>query len=85
MLASLPAEQSVFEYLVGCWKRANGARAALLKRAYPPLETQRAGEVLDKLRDLAISYAGLTLQDPDMFPQPARCVPFSLRGVQYLT
>lgn len=25
---------------------------------------------LEKIRDLVISYAGLTLQEPDMFPQP---------------
>ena len=38
---------------------------------YVPLEQQRAMEVLDKLRDLIISYTGLTLQEPEMFPQPA--------------
>lgn len=27
--------------------------------------------VLDKLRDLCISYAGLTLQEPEMFTQPS--------------
>lgn len=27
--------------------------------------------VLEKLRDLVISYAGLILQEPDMFPQPS--------------
>lgn len=32
MLASLPAQQTVFEYLVGCWKRLNSARAAVLKK-----------------------------------------------------
>ena len=29
VLASLPADQTVFEYLVGCWKRHNSAKAAL--------------------------------------------------------
>ena len=33
VLASLPAEQTVFEYLVGCWKRGNKARSELLKKA----------------------------------------------------
>ena len=32
VLASLPAEQTVFEYLVGCWKRGNKARSELLKK-----------------------------------------------------
>ena len=32
-------------------------------------------KVLDKLRDLVVSYTGLTLQEPGMFPQPSRWVP----------
>lgn len=32
VLASLPAEQTVFEYLVGCWKRGNKIRSELLKK-----------------------------------------------------
>lgn len=32
VLASLPPQQTVFEYLVGCWKRLNQARSALNKR-----------------------------------------------------
>ena len=35
-----------------------------------PLEQQQALDVLEKLRDLIISYTGLTLQEPEMFPQP---------------
>ncbi|TFK52628.1 hypothetical protein OE88DRAFT_1628311 [Heliocybe sulcata] len=71
VLASLPAGQTVFEYLVGCWKRVNAARSALSKMNYPPSEAQQALAVLDKLRDLLISYAGLTLQESEMFPQPS--------------
>ncbi|KAI8994147.1 ubiquitin conjugation factor E4 [Trametes punicea] len=70
VLASLPPQQTVFEYLVGCWKRLNAARSTLLKKNYVPSEQQRAMKVLDKLRDLIISYTGLTLQEPEMFPQP---------------
>ena len=33
-------------------------------------DAQRCLVVLDKLRDLIISYAGLTLQEPEMFRQP---------------
>ena len=32
VLASLPAEQTTFEYLVGCWKRGNKIRSKLLKK-----------------------------------------------------
>ncbi|TDL23245.1 hypothetical protein BD410DRAFT_747294 [Rickenella mellea] len=70
VLASLPAGQTVFEYLVGCWKRHNTARAMLLKRNYAPQDLQQALGLLDKLKDLIISYAGLTLQEPEMFKQP---------------
>ena len=34
------------------------------------MEQQQALDILDKLRDLIISYTGLTLQEPEMFPQP---------------
>ncbi|KAI1793388.1 ubiquitin elongating factor core-domain-containing protein [Ganoderma leucocontextum] len=71
VLASLPSQQTVLEYLIGCWKRLNAARNALLKMNYVPLEQQQALDVLDKLRDLVISYIGLTIQDPEMFPQPS--------------
>ncbi len=32
VLASLPAHLTVLEYLIGCWKRLNAARSALLKK-----------------------------------------------------
>ncbi|KAF5369482.1 hypothetical protein D9758_002753 [Tetrapyrgos nigripes] len=70
VLASLPPQQTVFEFLIGCWKRLNVVRAALIKKGYPPIETQDALSRLEKMRELIISYAGLTLQEPEMFPQP---------------
>lgn len=81
---------TVFEYLVGCWKRLNSAKANLIKKVgvtrgvctkcscmvpqNPVIELQQASVILEKIRDLLISYAGLTLQDPEMFPQPSGCV-----------
>ncbi|KAL1950354.1 hypothetical protein VTO73DRAFT_5478 [Trametes versicolor] len=70
VLASLPPQQTVTEYLVKCWKRLNTVRAVLPRKNYIPLEQQQASEILDKLRGLIISYTGLTLQEPEMFPQP---------------
>ncbi|KAI0712081.1 ubiquitin elongating factor core-domain-containing protein [Earliella scabrosa] len=70
VLASLPPEQTILEYLIGCWKRLNAARSAVLKKNYAPLQQQQAVDVLDKVRDLIVSYIGLTLQEPEMFPQP---------------
>ncbi|KAJ3770697.1 ubiquitin conjugation factor E4 [Lentinula raphanica] len=71
VLASLPPQQTIFEYLVGSWKRLNTARTNLVKKGYTPAETQNALTKLEKLRELIISYAGLTLQEPEMFPQPS--------------
>lgn len=46
VLASLPAEQTVFEYLVGCWKRGNKARSELLKGVSND-HTDIRGQILD--------------------------------------
>lgn len=46
-----------------------------LVQGFPPAETRQAVNLLDKLQDLVISYTGLTLQEPEMFPQPSKCVP----------
>ncbi|KAH7103445.1 ubiquitin elongating factor core-domain-containing protein [Auriculariales sp. MPI-PUGE-AT-0066] len=70
IVASLPEKQTVFEYLVGCWKRLMAARSQLIKRGYKPEHVAQATPIVDKLRELIISYVGLTLQTPDMFPQP---------------
>jgi ubiquitin conjugation factor E4 B len=40
----------------------------------PVNEVQQASAALEKIRDLVISYAGLNLQEPAMFPQPPGCV-----------
>lgn len=70
VLVSLPRDQTIFEYLVGSWKRLNNTRSTLLKRGYAPMDTENAINKLEKIRELIISYAGLTLQEPEMFPQP---------------
>jgi len=69
-LASLPAQQTAFEYLVGSWKRFNSARTAFKKKGYPPLDTQKGLELLEKIRHLVLTYVGLNLQNPEMFSQP---------------
>lgn len=70
VLASLPAGQTIFEYLVGCWRRLNSVRSTLLKKSYPPIQVEQATAKLDQVKELVISYAGLILQEPEMFPQP---------------
>ncbi|KAF8305671.1 hypothetical protein DL93DRAFT_2089352 [Clavulina sp. PMI_390] len=73
VIANLPPEQTTFEYLVSCWQRIYSLRIALHKRfasAKDDPALPQADAILDQLRDLVISYAGLTLQEPTMFPQP---------------
>jgi ubiquitin conjugation factor E4 B len=40
-------------------------------QGYSPAENRQAIDILTKIRDLVVSYAGLTLQEPEMFPQPS--------------
>ncbi|KAF8606876.1 hypothetical protein BDV93DRAFT_488785 [Ceratobasidium sp. AG-I] len=70
VLVALPPLQTSLAYLVGCWKRIQATKIQLSRRPPPLADQQRANEILERLRDLVISYAGLTLQDPTMFPQP---------------
>lgn len=70
VLTSLPPNQTTFEYLVDCWKRLNAQRHVTLKKGLQPNDLEKVNALLEKLRDLIISYAGLTLQEPTMFPQP---------------
>ncbi|CAE6512214.1 unnamed protein product [Rhizoctonia solani] len=70
VIVALPPLETSLGYLAGCWKRLQAIRIQLSRRPPPLGDLQRATEVLDKLRELVVSYAGLTLQDPDMFPQP---------------
>ncbi|KAF8903108.1 ubiquitin elongating factor core-domain-containing protein [Gymnopilus junonius] len=71
VLVSLPPQQTVFEYLVGCWKRLNSARSAVMKKGYAPADSLQALDQLEKIKQLVISYSGYILQDPEMFPQPS--------------
>lgn len=47
VLASLPSQQTVLEYLIGCWKRLNTAKSVLLRKviaflysAVPPFHAE---------------------------------------------
>ncbi|QRV77647.1 ubiquitin conjugation factor E4 [Ceratobasidium sp. AG-Ba] len=70
VLVSLPPLQTSLGYLVGCWKRAQLIRTQLARKPPPLSDQQHTAAVLTRLQELIISYAGLTLQDPSMFPQP---------------
>jgi len=66
MSASLPPAQTSFEYLVQAWRRAQAARSDVVTRSVPARVA-----AIDALKALCISFAGLSIQDPSMFPQPA--------------
>ncbi|KAI0322359.1 ubiquitin elongating factor core-domain-containing protein [Amylostereum chailletii] len=69
-LGRIPRDLTVFEYLIGCWKRLNSTKAAIFKRGYPPTDIQGALTLLDNMRHLIISYVGIDLMSPDAFPHP---------------
>ena len=70
VLASLPPNQTHFDYLSGCWKRERLERTKLVARqASDPAEATRRLDSLTKVKSLVVSYLGLVLSDPTMFPQ----------------
>ncbi|CAG8568447.1 6694_t:CDS:2 [Paraglomus occultum] len=75
-IASLP-DVPLFDYLVDCWKSVADVKKNVLAREKildPAVLNQRI-EVLDKVKGLVVSYAGLILQSPEMFPQVKTSVP----------
>ncbi|SPO49352.1 related to UFD2 - ubiquitin fusion degradation protein [Moesziomyces antarcticus] len=71
VLASLPKGQTSWDYLAACWKKAR-AEEGRVRKALPVAEQQKALGVLEEIRGLLVSYAGLVLQTPDMFPNAAK-------------
>ncbi|KAH9819920.1 ubiquitin elongating factor core-domain-containing protein [Melampsora americana] len=62
--ASLP-NQSPFEYLSSCWIRTIEERSKVLaSKSSVPERLQ----LIDQAKNLIISYTGLAMQDPSMFP-----------------
>lgn len=71
VLAGMPQNETVFEYLTGCWKRLYAANREISRLGYNPTEKIQWTNAFDELKRLIISYLGMTLEDPSMFPQPA--------------
>jgi ubiquitin conjugation factor E4 B len=91
VLASLPANETAFEYLGGCWRRERAERFKVVAKkvrrppspdgghtltssAWSPqdsdaAEAQKRLAGLAEIKALLVSYIGLVLQDPSMFPQ----------------
>ncbi|CDH50642.1 ubiquitin conjugation factor e4 [Lichtheimia corymbifera JMRC:FSU:9682] len=60
-----------FDYLLACWKRAHEIKRNTMTRSknLDPAVLQQRLALLDNTKALLISYSGLTIQMPDMFPQ----------------
>ncbi|ORY88496.1 ubiquitin elongating factor core-domain-containing protein [Leucosporidium creatinivorum] len=70
VVASLPADLTAFEYLGGAWKRERAERYKLsLKKNADATEYHKRLEALNQIKALLVSYIGLVLTDPSMFPQ----------------
>lgn len=69
-VAALPSDETSFDYLGGCWKRERQERYKLVeKKTDSQHELQRRLDVLNQVKALVVSYIGLVLADPSMFPQ----------------
>ncbi|KAJ1025115.1 hypothetical protein NDA16_002621 [Ustilago loliicola] len=71
ILASLPKGQTSWDYLIACWKKAR-AEDSRVRKTLPAADQPKALAVLEEIRALLISYAGLVLQTPDMFPNATK-------------
>ncbi|BGO95650.1 Ubiquitin conjugation factor E4 [Rhodotorula toruloides] len=70
VVAALPPNETSFEYLGSCWRRERTERSRVVaKKDSDPQELQRRLDVLNQLKGLLVSYIGLVLMDPSMFPQ----------------
>ncbi|KDN44722.1 hypothetical protein K437DRAFT_256865 [Tilletiaria anomala UBC 951] len=65
-LASLDKEETCWDYLIRAWRRCKQEELSLKKTLPNALAPAQA--VLDELRGLIVSYLGLLIQTPDMFP-----------------
>ncbi|GAA5919290.1 hypothetical protein JCM1841_006546, partial [Sporobolomyces salmonicolor] len=70
VIASLPADQTTFEYLGGAWRRERAERFKIVaKKDSDAEQAKKRLEVLNSIKALLVSYMGLVLMDPTMFPQ----------------
>ncbi|POY75438.1 hypothetical protein BMF94_1509 [Rhodotorula taiwanensis] len=70
VLASLPENQTAFEYLGSCWRRERAERFKVVaKKDSDADEAQKRLAGLSQIKALLVSYIGLVLQDSTMFPQ----------------
>lgn len=69
--ASLPRGITSFDYLVGAWRRCL-AQQPHVRKTFSGSTATSAQSMLDSMRGLIVSYLGLVLQEPDMFPASSK-------------
>ncbi|GJN94371.1 hypothetical protein Rhopal_007450-T1 [Rhodotorula paludigena] len=70
VVATLPPNQTAFEYLGGAWRHERQERVRVVaKKDADPEEAKKRLEALAQVKALLVSYMGLVLQDSSMFPQ----------------
>ncbi|KAF9951757.1 hypothetical protein BGZ72_006781 [Mortierella alpina] len=63
-------QYSLFDYLLDCWKRLEVVKTQTSRAKTLPAEViEERVQSLNACKSLLVSYAGLVLQMPDMFPQ----------------
>ncbi|KAF9977220.1 hypothetical protein BGZ75_010366, partial [Mortierella antarctica] len=63
-------QYSLFDYLLDCWKRLEVVKSQTSRAKTLPAEVvEERVQSLNACKSLLVSYAGLVLQMPDMFPQ----------------
>ncbi|KAE8223354.1 hypothetical protein CF319_g3599 [Tilletia indica] len=67
VLASLPRDESSWDYLAQSWIRCKQEESGFRKLSASIVGPRQA--VLDQIRQLLVSYIGLVLQNPEMFPR----------------
>lgn len=69
-LSSIPEGHTSYDYLVGAWKRCKAEEGALRKTFTTGIAEPQS--MLEQIRSLIVSYLGLVLQTPDMFPNDCK-------------
>lgn len=62
-------EKSLVHYLIQCWKRAQTQKRVITRKVAENLRNT-IDEICETIMNLSVSYVGLLLQFPSMFPQP---------------
>ncbi|CDZ97514.1 Ubiquitin fusion degradation protein-2 [Phaffia rhodozyma] len=71
VLANIPEKETIFEYLVGCWKRLGQVKLGAERQGYKPEESSGWTKAASEVNDSILGYMGESLKDPGMFPQPS--------------